>query len=81
MMFANNNPLSKEGLFMSQILPDFTSWDSQLDSSVKLFFKNFELPAMARICGFCKIRGFACIDILLFMLDYIFTGKNLSAIS
>jgi hypothetical protein len=35
---------------------------------------------MARICGFCKIRGFACIDILLFMLDYIFTGKNLSAI-
>jgi hypothetical protein len=65
---------------VSQILPDFTSWGSQIDSSVKLFFKNFELPAMARICGFRKLRGFACIDILLFMIDCIFTGKNLSAI-
>jgi hypothetical protein len=65
---------------MSQILPDFTGWGSQCDSSVKLFFKNFELPAMARICGFRKIKGFSCIDILLFMIGCIFTGKNLSAI-
>jgi hypothetical protein len=65
---------------MSQILPDFTGWGSQSDSSVKLFFKNFELPAMARICGFRKIRGFACVDILLFMIGCLFTGKNLNAI-
>ena len=65
---------------MSQILPDFTRWGSQIDSSVSLFFKNFDLPALARICGFCKTRGFACIDILLFMIDCVFTGKNLSAI-
>jgi hypothetical protein len=45
-----------------------------------LFFKNFQLPAMARVCGFRKIRGFACIDILLFLIGCIFSGKNLSAL-
>ncbi|MGL5719703.1 MAG: IS4 family transposase, partial [Alphaproteobacteria bacterium] len=65
---------------MSQILPDFPRWGARIDSSVNLFFKNFELPALARLCGFRKARGFACIDILLFMIDCVFTGKNLSAI-
>ncbi len=80
MMFIATIPLSKEGLFVSQILSDFPCFGSKVDSSVKLFFKNFELPALARICGFCKIKRFPCVEILFFMIECIFTGKNLSEI-
>jgi hypothetical protein len=66
---------------VSHILPDFSDLDSLKDSSVTLFLKNFGLPAIARTCGFRKIRGLPCNDILFFLLGCIFTGKNLSALN
>lgn len=62
---------------MTSILPETTTAENKSASHVANFFKEHMLGQMLKKSNFTKQKGFACKDLLQFLVTLVFMGKNL----